>query len=91
MYLNGSFVSNSSKPNDFDACWDTTGVDWDRIDPVFLTFDDLRREQKAQFLGEFFSADASADLYGTTYLEFFQIDEWTERSKGIIAISLEDK
>lgn len=27
IYIDGSFVSKKSLPNDFDACWDPEGVD----------------------------------------------------------------
>jgi hypothetical protein len=91
VYLDGSFVTNKRDPGDYDACWDIEGIDWDRIDPTLLTFDDLRREQKATFGGEWFPAFAAADLYGTTYLDFFQVDERTEQAKVIVAISLEDE
>jgi len=36
LWLNGSFVTAKDEPGDFDACWDTTGVDLDRLDPVLL-------------------------------------------------------
>lgn len=36
VWLNGSFVTGKDEPGDFDACWDTDGVDVDEIDPVFL-------------------------------------------------------
>jgi hypothetical protein len=90
-YVDGSFVTIEPEPGDFDVCWETEGIDWDRIDPTLLTFDDLRREQKAKFGGECFPADAAADLYGTTYLDFFQVDEETEQPKGIVGISLGDE
>jgi hypothetical protein len=31
VYLNGSFVTSKDEPGDFDACWDPTGVDFERI------------------------------------------------------------
>ncbi len=40
VWLNGSFVSVKEEPNDFDACWDESGVDPELLDPVLLTFDE---------------------------------------------------
>ena len=36
VYLDGSFVTSKEFPNDFDACWDTTNIDWDNLDTIFL-------------------------------------------------------
>src|SRR5262245_35713043 len=54
VYVDGSFVTSKADPNDFDACWDVSGVDPARLDAVFLTFDNGRAAQKARFGGEFF-------------------------------------
>ena len=45
-FLDGSYVSAKPLPKDFDACWDPTGVDPSRLDPVLLTFDNERAAQK---------------------------------------------
>lgn len=34
VWLNGSFVTSKDEPGDFDACWDTTGVDLDAEIPI---------------------------------------------------------
>ena len=88
VYLNGSFVTSKSHPNDYDACWEETGVDPTALDPVLLTFDAGRATQKAKYLGELFPASNIADSKGLSFLEFFQTDKETGRSKGIIAIDL---
>ena len=76
-------------PGDFDACWETGGVDEDLLDPVLLDFRNLRVAQKRKFWGEFFVADWAADPAGTRFLEFFQRDR-EGRRKGIIVLNLED-
>ena len=88
VYLNGSFVTRKAMPNDFDACWEETGVDPTALDPVLLTFDPGRVAQKAKFLGELFPASIIADTNGLSFLEFFQTDKETGRPKGILAIDL---
>src|SRR5438105_3940573 len=45
-YINGSFVTRKQRPRDYDACWETTGVDLRRLDPVLLMFDQGRAAQK---------------------------------------------
>jgi hypothetical protein len=87
IYLDGSLVTGKARPGDFDACWDTEGVDWDRIDPVLTTFADARRAQKAKYGGEIFPADAIADIYGTRFLDFFQTDKHSLARKGIVAMT----
>jgi hypothetical protein len=87
--IDGSFVMAKEEPGDFDACWDMTGVDPYRLDPVLLTFDPGRLTQKIKYGGELFPAQVTADgVSGKTYLEFFQIDKETGKTKGIVAIDL---
>ena len=89
VYIDGSFVTAKEEPADFDACWDTDGVDFDLVDERLLTFDKGRATQKAAFLGELFLADSGADPQGTLFKDFFQIDR-DGRRKGIIVIELTD-
>jgi hypothetical protein len=87
-YVNGSFVTNKPEPGDFDACWETDGVDPDLLDPVLLDFADARRHQKEEYGGELFPADVAADAWGTRFLDFFQQDRNTGAPKGIVALDL---
>ena len=88
VYINGSFVASKDLPNDYDACWEEDGVEPEALDPVLLTFDPGRTTQKAKYLGELFPASIVADISGLSFLEFFQTDKDTGRTKGIIAIDL---
>ena len=90
-YIDGSFVTNKEAPNDFDACWEMAGVDFDLLDhlnPVLLDWSNRREAQKTTFGGELFIAESAADPWGTTYLEFFQHNRDTGEPKGILAIDL---
>ncbi len=92
-YVDGSFVTAKEVPNDFDACWEMAGVDFDlldRLDTVLLDWRNRRAGQKAKFGGERFIAESAADPWGTPYLEFFQRDRDTGDLKGIVAIDLGD-
>ena len=87
VFLDGSFVTTKPIPGDYDICWDTSGVNILLLDPVFLDFTDNRKEQKKKYYGEFFPANFLAD--GIVYfLDFFQIDKYTGKPKGIIKINL---
>ena len=88
VYLNGSFVTSKTVPNDFDASWEELGVDPTALDPALLTFDPGRATQKAKYMGELFSASIIADVEGLSFLEFFQTDRNTGGPKGIVAIEL---
>ena len=88
VYLDGSFVTSKQVPNDFDACWDETGVDMTLIDPVLLEFDRGRAAQRAKYGGEFFPATWVARMRGDVFLDFFQIDRETGQTKGIVALDL---
>ena len=89
IYLDGSYISGKPKPGDFDACWDPTGVDPTKLDPVFLDFSNGRASQKAAFRGEFFPSSMTCTDVGRTFVEFFQQDRFTGNQKGIISISLQ--
>lgn len=34
VYLDGSYVTTKTVPGDFDACWEPTGVEAKKLDPV---------------------------------------------------------
>jgi len=88
IYLDGSFVTAKPRPGDYDACWDPTGVVRERLDDVFLDFSNGRAAQKAAFKGEFFPSSLMCMDVGRTFVEFFQIERFTGRPKGIVSISL---
>jgi len=88
VYLDGSYVTGKPRPGDFDACWDPTGVELAKLDPVFLKFENGRAAQKAAFRGEFFPSSMMCADVGQTFVEFFQLDRFTGKQKGIISIPL---
>lgn len=88
IYLDGSFVTGKPRPGDFDACWEPAGVDPQKLDPVFLNFSNGRAQQKAMFKGEFFPSSLVCADVGRTFAEFFQIDRFTGKKKGIVSILL---
>ena len=88
IYLDGSYVTRKPHPSDFDACWDPSGVDVTKLDIVFLDFSNRRKAQKAAFKGEFFPSSMMCADVGQTFMEFFQVDRFTGRQKGIISISI---
>ena len=75
-------------PEDFDACWDPQGVDRQKLDPLFLNFNDRRAAQKSKFFGEFFLSTTKADAQDRNFVEFFQVEKFTNKSKGIVLIDL---
>jgi hypothetical protein len=88
IYLDGSYVTDKPVPGDFDICWDPVGVDPFKLDPVLLDFDNLRRNQKLKYRGEFFPSSAKAD--GThIFVDFFRTDRDTGKEKGVIRIRLQ--
>jgi hypothetical protein len=88
IYLDGSYVTGKPRPADFDACWDPAGVDPAKLDPVFLEFANGRAAQKAAFRGEFFPSSMMCVDVGQSFVDFFQLDRFTGKHKGIISIPL---
>jgi hypothetical protein len=87
LWIDGSFVAAKERPSDFDACWDTTGVDPDLLDPVILDVDYPRYSQKVKFGGEFLP-NVSVGGKPPLFLDFFQEDKETGLAKGIVALDL---
>jgi hypothetical protein len=91
VFVDGSFVTQTDFPADFDACWEMTHVDLPTlyiVEPVLFDFRNRRAAQKAKFQGELFPSQQAADNSGRTFLEFFQIDKNTGEPKGIVAVDL---
>ncbi len=86
VWVNGSFVTAKDEPGDFDACWDTSGVDLDFVDAVLLDLSDHRRAQKERFGGELFP-NVIETQSGLSFAEFFQNERDTGR-KGIVVIDI---
>lgn len=91
VYIDGSYVTKKPLPGDYDACWDVTNVNPDKLDAVFLDFTNKRASQKAKYEGEFFPAHIFADGKQTPYIEFFQIEKHSGERKGIVLIELSDE
>jgi hypothetical protein len=86
VLLDGSFVSQKELPQDYDATWDTVGVDPKRLDPILLDFSNGRAAMKSKYLGELFPATAAA-APGVLYRDFFMTDR-NGVPKGVIHIDL---
>jgi len=92
VYINGSFVTDKLNPNDFDACWDSEGVDFNYLKinaPELLNFSDRRMPQKAKYYGELFPSELIINEEGNTALDLFQADI-NQNRKGIVAIDLKE-
>jgi hypothetical protein len=88
IWVDGSFVTGKPRPVDFDACWEPNGVNPVALDPVFLDFANGRQAQKAVFGGEFFPSSMICADVGHSFMEFFQLDRFTDTQKGMLTISL---
>ena len=88
VWVNGSFVTAKDQPGDFDACWDTGGVDREALDPIILDLTDKRAAQRARYGGALWPADLVVES-GNTILADFQRDYLGQhRPKGIVVLSL---
>lgn len=87
LFLDGSFVTDKGLPGDYDVCWSVSGVDVSRLDPVMLDFSHGRAAQKQKYGGEFFPVGAMADGV-SSFFEYFQVDTFTGKRKGILEVRL---
>ena len=86
ILLDGSFVTTKPLPGDYDAAWETAGVDPARLDPVLLDFSNRRAAMKAKYLGDLFPASVPA-APGVLYRDFFRTDR-DGVEKGIVLVEL---
>ena len=89
VYLDGSLVTDKTVPNDYDACWEASGVLPSLLDPVLLDFSEGRTKQKLKYRGELFPSSAVEGALAVSFLEFFQRRQDTGGRKGIIRIELD--
>jgi hypothetical protein len=90
-FMNGSFVTSKVDPEDYDGCWDRTGMDLAKLqqtDPVLLDFGNRRLLQKLKYGGEMFPADLLETASGLLFVQFFERDKSTGNPKGIVEIDL---
>lgn len=87
IFLDGSFVTEKPIPGDFDVCWENIGVNYAKLDSIFIDFN-RRKKQKERLHGEFFPAHSLADGKNR-FLDYFQIDKYTGNAKGIICIKFQ--
>ena len=88
VLLDGSYVTAQPLPNDYDACWDPAGIDFNRLDLVFGDFSNGRANQKARFGGEFFPSTMIETDSSKAFADFFQVDRFTGKAKGILEVSI---
>lgn len=86
LLLDGSFVTAKPLPGDYDAAWETAGVDPNQLDPVLLDMQHPRAAMKAKYLGDLFPASAPAEP-GVPFRDFFMTDR-NGVAKGVVLIDL---
>jgi len=86
LLQDGSFVTAKALPGDYDATWETAGVDLNRLDPVLLDMNHPRTALKAKYLGDLFPASAQA-AQGVLFRDFFKTDR-NGVEKGVVLIDL---
>ncbi len=85
IWLNGSFTTSKTTPNDIDGCWEfNQSVDIAKLDPVFLG---ATNEMKKKFGLDFFIANITEAGSNLPFPKFFQINR-EGNPKGIILVKL---
>src|SRR6188768_1718533 len=82
VWVDGSFTTKEISPNDFDACWDPTGVDLNSMKnkyPSLMFFLKGTQSQKSIYGGELYPSPK--------FLEFFQKDR-DNNEKGIVELKI---
>jgi hypothetical protein len=86
--VDGSFVSATDDPGDYDLAFDPVGVDGGLVDPVLRRHDDQRKAMKAKYFGDIFPWGAIACAKtGLIYHDFFQRDR-SGVAKGVVLLDV---
>lgn len=86
VFVNGSFITGKPSPKDYDLAWDPRFVDPSRLDPVFLDFSVGTLQQIMKYGGEYFPSSWVEQDSGKRFVDFFQTEKVTGKSKGILRI-----
>jgi len=87
IYIDGSFVTSKDFPNDYDGCWDASGVNLLTLDPILFDFSNARLKQKIKYRGEMFPSGLIEGNSRKPFLTFFQEDV-DGNQKGIVSLDL---
>lgn len=96
FYIDGSFVTNKRRPDDFDACWDPTGVNKKLFGEIAPELKNYPRpfsklvDCKQKYKGDVYIATLTFnESPNISCLQFFQVDKQTKEKKGIIKLDLQ--
>jgi hypothetical protein len=84
-YLDGSYVTDKDKPNDYDLCWDRAGVDRSLLHPVIEKVKPPRTEQKQRYRGDILPNVVESNS-GLLFVDFFQVHKESGSPKGIVKL-----
>ena len=88
IWLNGSFVTDKSDPNDIDGCWEyIKAVDINILDPIFL---ETPAKIKDKYGLDFYIANYIEGGSGLPFPKFFQKNR-DGNAKGIILVIIGGK
>ena len=89
VYVNGSFVTAKEFPNDFDTCFDPTGVDRAKLDPVLLERSDAAIDLiRARYGGDIRVDREMPPGSISPYLRLFMRDGRARVENGIVRLDL---
>lgn len=91
IYVDGSFATSKQRPNDYDCCYSTEGIDSTALDPVLmgLATKQARALMKFKYMGEFWPAGAPVEdlTFEGVIFDFFQRDK-DRHYKGMVELDL---
>ncbi len=90
VWIDGSFISSKTDPNDIDVLFDDAHLDWEELslnEPVLLDHKNKSAAMKRKFGCECYAVSWLAGMDGEPFLEFFQHTRDGQR-KGILRLDL---
>jgi hypothetical protein len=88
IFVDGSYVSAKTQPNDIDVCWEEgSGTNYEyELAHLPILFN--RNQAKAKYKADLFPAYLKETASGKLFIDFFRTDKQTGEEKGILKLEL---
>ncbi len=88
VIVEGDLITAVARPEGFQAIWETTAVDLDRLAPVLCDTRAGGAAQRALYRGTFHPTGTVGSVSARPFLSLFQTDGATGVPKGIVTVPL---
>jgi len=89
LFVDGSYVTNTRIPHDYDACWDNRSIDTGKFQQYPGLNPQNRAVQKRLYYNGCFPAFIRETRSGMLFIDFSQTDKESKMKKGIVKLEIQ--